>query len=123
VHFEYWPGGGRAVDPYRWCGRPAADGAYIGGTGYERGTVATSSTGYATFRYAPIASRTVALVYRGDSRYGRGRSGDFRITVLTGRAIVTEAARHKGKPYQYGAAGPDRFDCSGYTMYVYGAGG
>ncbi len=25
----------------------------------------------------------------------------------------------KGDPYQYGAAGPRRFDCSGYTMYVY----
>ena len=27
--------------------------------------------------------------------------------------------KHKGALYKYGAAGPKRFDCSGYTMYVY----
>jgi cell wall-associated NlpC family hydrolase len=36
-----------------------------------------------------------------------------------GVRVVTEAARHKGKKYKFGAAGPKRFDCSGYTMYVY----
>jgi cell wall-associated NlpC family hydrolase len=34
--------------------------------------------------------------------------------------VVQEAARHKGAPYQYGAAGPNTFDCSGFTMYVFG---
>jgi len=34
--------------------------------------------------------------------------------------VLAEAARHKGAPYQYGAAGPNRFDCSGFTMYVFG---
>ncbi|AEV87139.1 NlpC-likelipoprotein [Actinoplanes sp. SE50] len=33
--------------------------------------------------------------------------------------IMIEAAKHKGKLYKFGAAGPKRFDCSGYTMYVY----
>jgi cell wall-associated NlpC family hydrolase len=33
--------------------------------------------------------------------------------------VVTEAAKYRGDPYRYGAAGPTRFDCSGYTMYVY----
>ncbi|MFC3987649.1 C40 family peptidase [Actinoplanes siamensis] len=33
--------------------------------------------------------------------------------------IMTEAAKHRGKRYKFGAAGPKRFDCSGYTMYVY----
>ena len=37
-----------------------------------------------------------------------------------GTRADAEARRHIGKPYQYGAAGPDRFDCSGFTMYVYG---
>ncbi|MEU4164933.1 C40 family peptidase [Actinoplanes sp. NPDC026670] len=36
-----------------------------------------------------------------------------------GDLVVTEAARHKGAPYRYGAVGPNRFDCSGFTMYVY----
>ncbi|WP_443056643.1 C40 family peptidase [Streptomyces sp. MUM 178J] len=29
------------------------------------------------------------------------------------------AASKKGSPYQYGAAGPHRFDCSGLTLYSY----
>lgn len=36
-----------------------------------------------------------------------------------GQRALTEAARHYNKPYQYGAAGPSRFDCSGFTMYVF----
>jgi cell wall-associated NlpC family hydrolase len=38
---------------------------------------------------------------------------------LAERAIQ-EAASHAGKPYRYGAAGPDAFDCSGFTQYVFG---
>ena len=39
-------------------------------------------------------------------------------TTLGTRA-VQEAAKHYRQPYKYGAAGPDRFDCSGFTMYVF----
>ena len=34
--------------------------------------------------------------------------------------VLAEARRHEGAPYSYGAAGPRRFDCSGFTMYVFG---
>lgn len=40
-------------------------------------------------------------------------------SVGFGERVIREAARHEGAPYQYGAAGPDRFDCSGFTMYVF----
>src|SRR5262249_53161444 len=30
------------------------------------------------------------------------------------------AAAHSGDAYVYGAAGPSAFDCSGFTMYVFG---
>ena len=33
--------------------------------------------------------------------------------------VMHEAARHKGQPYVYGAAGPTKFDCSGFTKYVF----
>ena len=33
--------------------------------------------------------------------------------------VINEAARHKGAPYSWGAAGPSRFDCSGFTLYVF----
>ena len=32
---------------------------------------------------------------------------------------VQIAAAHKGDPYVYGATGPHRFDCSGFTLYVF----
>ncbi|HEX2849657.1 MAG TPA: NlpC/P60 family protein [Acidimicrobiales bacterium] len=38
-------------------------------------------------------------------------------------AAVAEAQRQLGKPYQWGAAGPDSFDCSGLTMWAWRAGG
>lgn len=36
-----------------------------------------------------------------------------------GQRVVYEASRHNGKPYLYGATGPSRFDCSGFTLYVF----
>ena len=39
---------------------------------------------------------------------------------VSGTSVVQEAARHNGQPYVYGAMGPDRFDCSGFTRYVFG---
>lgn len=36
-----------------------------------------------------------------------------------GSAYVQEASRHNGKPYGAGAVGPSRFDCSGFTLYVF----
>ena len=36
-----------------------------------------------------------------------------------GDRVVAEAAKHDGKDYRYGATGPDAFDCSGYTQYVF----
>lgn len=34
--------------------------------------------------------------------------------------IMELAAREAGDPYVWGASGPSAFDCSGYTMYVFG---
>jgi cell wall-associated NlpC family hydrolase len=33
--------------------------------------------------------------------------------------VLHEAAKQRGKPYVYGAAGPHSFDCSGLVMYVF----
>jgi cell wall-associated NlpC family hydrolase/outer membrane murein-binding lipoprotein Lpp len=38
-------------------------------------------------------------------------------------AAVAEAQRQIGKPYEWGAAGPNSFDCSGLTMWAWRAGG
>lgn len=36
-----------------------------------------------------------------------------------GAAVVQYAKKFIGTPYAYGASGPSRFDCSGFTSYVY----
>jgi cell wall-associated NlpC family hydrolase len=36
-----------------------------------------------------------------------------------GASYVREASHHNGAPYAYGATGPSRFDCSGFTLYVF----
>jgi len=48
-------------------------------------------------------------------------STDTEVNVDTslGQQIVDFAMRYKGYPYVYGGAGPNSFDCSGFTQYVY----
>lgn len=40
-------------------------------------------------------------------------------TISKGQAVVNEAYKYIGRPYVYGATGPNSFDCSGLTQYVY----
>ena len=39
------------------------------------------------------------------------------------QAAVDAALSQLGKPYQWGASGPDRYDCSGLTMWAWARGG
>jgi cell wall-associated NlpC family hydrolase len=72
-------------------------------------------------RAAAEAARRAAL------RASRTRS--FRPTAYAGPAsgrasvAVAEAYRQLGKPYRWGAAGPDSFDCSGLTMWAWAKAG
>ena len=56
------------------------------------------------------------------SRPRSGRPG-YRTTpesLNLGLKAAALAREQMGKQYQWGAAGPDRFDCSGLTQYVFG---
>lgn len=45
--------------------------------------------------------------------------GDEGQQASLGERIVALAARHEGASYEWGAEGPDSFDCSGLTQYVF----
>ena len=61
------------------------------------------------------------------ARASRSRSYDTPTYdgPASGRAAVAvqEAYRKLGSPYKWAASGPDRFDCSGLTMWVWGKAG
>ena len=50
----------------------------------------------------------------------RGRAGTGALTTpALNTKVVTEAKKHIGQPYVWGATGPRKFDCSGLVMYSY----
>jgi cell wall-associated NlpC family hydrolase len=84
--------------------------------------IAVNSKGIATFRVRPGSSLTLRSVYSGTSVIKARVSNVIRVTATSpnyGSKILAEAKRHTGALYLYGAAGPSRFDCSGFTKYVY----
>lgn len=55
------------------------------------------------------------------SNSGSSSSNGGGTPTVSGNAqgIISEAYKHLGKPYVWGATGPGSFDCSGFTSYVY----
>ena len=41
------------------------------------------------------------------------------IRGVSGKEIITTAAKYKGIPYKFGGTTPKAFDCSGYVQYVF----
>ena len=81
----------------------------------------TGSDGLGHLRVAVGKSARFRAHFRGDASYGASTSSEVVVNAVTtlGQKAVAEAKRHQGQAYQYGAAGPTRFDCSGFTRYVY----
>jgi cell wall-associated NlpC family hydrolase len=74
----------------------------------------------ASFYVRPGVTTTYRVAVVAPNGTADSISKPVRITVQAkGMAVVAEASKHKGKPYRYGAAGPNSFDCSGYTQFVY----
>ena len=59
-----------------------------------------------------VAQQQISSPNRGEITSGTASSA-------SGNAIVSYAYNFIGTPYVYGATGPDTFDCSGFTSYVY----
>jgi cell wall-associated NlpC family hydrolase len=70
----------------------------------------------------PSTSMTYRTLVPTANGYRWAVSPNTRITVrkiTAGAKILAEAKKHTGALYKFAASGPKRFDCSGYTQYVY----
>lgn len=47
-------------------------------------------------------------------------NAEARALDMKADAVIDYAMKYLGKPYKYGGNGPQNFDCSGFTRYVYG---
>jgi cell wall-associated NlpC family hydrolase len=118
-----------------------------GGTWRTVATKWTSRDGYAVFTVRPGSSSTYRLVYAGVQPLAASTSdvktvsvtavrattpstktttsapstNTAAVTTGTGRgaAVVAYAASQSGKPYSYGSAGPNSYDCSGLTQWAF----
>ncbi|GAA1960855.1 C40 family peptidase [Amycolatopsis minnesotensis] len=88
-------------------------------------SVSNSGTTDAAGKAAIPATVTVSAEWR--ISYHGDRVNDPAVSPVVGvrsqqpvgQRVVDSAAAQAGKPYSYGAAGPDRFDCSGLTQFVH----
>ncbi len=82
-----------------------------------------SASGAATFTFHPNYTHAyrvdLASVASGSATYRAVNTSSVTVKTDIGTAVVATAAKQKGKPYRFGAAGPAAFDCSGLTKYVF----
>ena len=103
------------------AGRTVAFDVRRGSTWAYVGAARTDYRGRTVLVRTMTASGDFRVRHVGDSRWAGSTSNaaTILVTASIGSRAVGEASRHAGKPYQWGAVGPDRFDCSGFTMYVF----
>ncbi|MDR1774065.1 MAG: C40 family peptidase [Clostridioides sp.] len=80
---------------------------------YSNGWVKISvngNTGWVNGKYLNITS---------DSNSSEESKSSATDTASKIDLLLDMANKQKGKPYKYGSAGPNSFDCSGFTSYVY----
>lgn len=84
---------------------------------------ARKSTPSQRFEYRIGQAEPESDTRRSDGKKDAGkpapRKKESEITSLKGKELIDYARKFIGTPYRYGANGPDRFDCSGFTTYVY----
>lgn len=86
-------------------------------------TVAAANTdarGIAKIAVPLNGAKQVRSYFPGQATLRGAVSRPVTVGGLTlGQRAIVEAAKHYGKAYRYGATGPNNFDCSGFTSYVY----
>ncbi|GGT42554.1 C40 family peptidase [Streptomyces purpureus] len=68
-------------------------------------------------RAGAVSALTLAAV--GGTLLAPGAAPEAEAATFHAAKALKVAVSKKGSPYQYGAAGPYRFDCSGLTLYSY----
>ncbi|MGI6188942.1 MAG: hypothetical protein GX041_08685 [Clostridiales bacterium] len=66
-----------------------------------------------------VGKNTRAKLFSSNASSGNGSvsRGDSDTGLVD--SIIAYAQKYLGAPYKYGAAGPDAFDCSGFTSYIF----
>jgi cell wall-associated NlpC family hydrolase len=73
---------------------------------------------------AALAARQAAALFAARSLEGQGDSSSPIVSGSGGAPVAVQwAYKELGKPYVWGAAGPNSFDCSGLTQYVWAKAG
>jgi cell wall-associated NlpC family hydrolase len=73
---------------------------------------------------AALAARRAAALFAARSLAGQGDSSSPIVAGSGGAPVAVQwAYKELGKPYVWGAAGPNSFDCSGLTQYVWAKAG
>ena len=67
-------------------------------------------TGYVSAQYALVED---------SDQISKPDADNNTATNPEGNSIVAAALQYVGYPYVYGTAGPETFDCSGFTSYIY----
>ena len=106
-------------------GEPVRDAAVrlerrTGDAWQEVTTARTDGNGFAVAQVALGVDATLRAVHDASQGHRASRSREIVVDVATFRQqAVRIAGEQKGKPYRYGATGPNSFDCSGFVQYVY----
>lgn len=108
-------GGAQKTDPNKLPDRqPAADSSSTAGSDST-----TDATPAATPSDPPPSSEAPKKC-AGGTTYAAGNSAGVPVYIQDkGAQVLAVAYQYRGKPYRYGAAGPNAFDCSGYTQFIY----
>jgi cell wall-associated NlpC family hydrolase len=94
--------------------------AYRNGKWQNWSSKTVGSSGTVALYGEPHVSGYFRTQYLGNGGYTTVSAKRVYVKVrASGAGVLAEAKAHKGALYKFAAAGPKRFDCSGFTKYVY----